>query len=231
MNELIQFQYFQYQDVSLKEACWVDRKPWFTEQAIGEWLEVKHPNRYVAKIVERNPHILPFRTFVSLTKVEGSREVTRELPVYDPIGLQLIVMESHQPKAIAYKIAVAHLVAAYMRGEVVPASVRRIPEPPTLEGLAIVAPYTRGKGKAIDALCLEYQRCRSTINKYIKNVREGKPIKQVKEPNKPFYIHKKHRSQYEQVLALRAEGVRVKDIAKRLNVPVATVYRWIGNII
>ncbi|MBN1104717.1 MAG: hypothetical protein JXL84_14965, partial [Deltaproteobacteria bacterium] len=52
--------------------------------------------------------------------VEGGREVTREIRIYDPIGLQLIVFESKQTKAIQYKIAVAHLVWAFMNGRLKP---------------------------------------------------------------------------------------------------------------
>lgn len=111
---------FAYEGIRLRESCWIDGKPYFTMRAIGEWLEAKHPNRYVKKIIERNPHILTFRTFVNLTNVEGDRNVTREVEVFDPIGLQLIIFESHQPKAKQYKIAVAHLVYDYATGNLKP---------------------------------------------------------------------------------------------------------------
>lgn len=69
MNELMPF---QYQDVRLKEACWIERKPYFTGRAIGEWLEIRHPDRYVHKIVERNPHILPFSTEIDLPIMQST---------------------------------------------------------------------------------------------------------------------------------------------------------------
>lgn len=92
---------FQFQDIQLKEACWMNGKPWFTRRAIGEFLGYAgaHARRAVAKIIERNPHIQQFATHVNLTTVEGGRPVTREIEVFDPIGLQLIIFESRQPKA------------------------------------------------------------------------------------------------------------------------------------
>lgn len=111
---------FSYEGIMLRESCWHEGKPCCTSRAIGEWLDVKHPDRYVRKILERNPHIKQFATLVNLTSVEGGRKVTREVEVFDPIGLQLIIFESHQPKAKQYKIAVAHLVYDYVTGNLKP---------------------------------------------------------------------------------------------------------------
>lgn len=108
---------FQYQDLRLKEACWLSGKPYYTRKAIGEFLEYPQPNQAIRKIIERNLYIQQWATVVRLTTVEGGREVTREVEVYDPIGLQLICFESRQPKAQAYKVAVAHLVWAYVHGK------------------------------------------------------------------------------------------------------------------
>lgn len=115
--------YFQFQDISLQEACWISGKPYFTRRAIGEWLEYPQPNQAIEKIIRRNPHIEDSKwssTVPKLGTVEGSREVFRNVRVYDPIGLQLIVFESRKPRAIAYKIAVANLVWAYMNGTLKP---------------------------------------------------------------------------------------------------------------
>lgn len=117
---------FQHQTadgtVALREACWKDGKPYFTRQAIGEWLGYKDdPAEAVRQIVGRCPHILPFEGWVRLTLPQGG---TQEVRVYDPIGLQLIVFESRQPKAIQFKVMVAHLVHAFMRGELRPAICR-----------------------------------------------------------------------------------------------------------
>lgn len=113
---------FSFQGIQLKEACWMNGKPHYTRKAIGEFLEYagSQAQKAVDKIIERNLYIQQWATTVKLTVVEGGREVTREIEVYDPIGLQLICFESRQPKAIAYKVAVAHLVWAYVNGKLAP---------------------------------------------------------------------------------------------------------------
>jgi len=113
---------FDFNNIQLKEACWINGHPYFTARAIAEWLEYspKIQDRAIAKIIERNPHINQFSTLVRLTSVEGGRKVEREIRIYDPIGLQLITYESHQPKAKAFKIATAHLVYVFLRGELKP---------------------------------------------------------------------------------------------------------------
>ncbi|NDY74619.1 hypothetical protein DO021_21805 [Desulfobacter hydrogenophilus] len=113
---------FRFQGITLQEACWMDGKPFFTRRAVGEWLEYSQPDSAIKHIVTRNPHIEDDRwsTLVKLTSVEGDRDVLRELRVYDPIGFQLIVFESRQPRAIKYKIAVANLAWAFMNGSIKP---------------------------------------------------------------------------------------------------------------
>lgn len=115
---------FSYTDIELKESCWIDRKPYFTGRAIGEWLEYQYPQEAVDKIVNRSPNVLQFATQVRLTCVEGSREVARDIRVFDPIGFQLIVNKSSQPMAIAFQIAVARMVLAYVKGELKPVTSR-----------------------------------------------------------------------------------------------------------
>lgn len=111
---------FCFEGMALKESCWLKGHPYFTRRAIGEWLEAEHPRQYIRKIVERNPHIRTFATVVNLGTVEGDRQVTRKVEVYDPVGLQLIINKSDLPKAIEFQVAAAHLVYAYMRGELKP---------------------------------------------------------------------------------------------------------------
>lgn len=121
---------FAYGDVCIKEAGYIGTIPYFTRRAIGEWLGYKHPQKAVDNIIERNPHISnpEWATQVKLTAVQptGKNEQTPQtegyareikIEVYNPIGLQLIVFESRQPRAIQYKIAVAKLVNDIMTGE------------------------------------------------------------------------------------------------------------------
>lgn len=112
------FHPFQYGWVQLREATHIDGIPYFTRRAIGEWLEYRRPRKSVGAIIERNPHIEnpEWTTVLKLGTVEGERQVGRQVHIYNPIGLQLIVFESRQPKAIEYKIAVAKLVNDIMTG-------------------------------------------------------------------------------------------------------------------
>lgn len=111
---------FSYEGMRLQEACFLNGTPYFTGRGIGEFLEYEHPDIAINKVVKRNPHIKEFSTLTSLVSVEGNREVTREVRVYDPVGLQLIINKSNQPRALAFQIAAAHLVMAFMKGEIKP---------------------------------------------------------------------------------------------------------------
>ena len=110
---------FRYGNIDIREAAFLRGVPWFTRRAIGEWLGYEDPQNAVDVIINRNPHIQnpEWATPVKLTGVEGGKPVTRTIEVYSPIGLQLIIFESHQPKAVQYKIAVAKLVSDIMTGE------------------------------------------------------------------------------------------------------------------
>lgn len=103
---------FEFENIKLKEACWINGDPYFTRRAIGEWLEYADPKEAIEQTIRRNPHIQDSRwsTTVKLTAFDGKGYETE---VYSPIGFQLIVFESSQPKAKIYKVAVAHLVVAY----------------------------------------------------------------------------------------------------------------------
>ena len=107
---------FHYGDIELKESVFIKGMPYFTRRAIGEWLGYDNPQKSIDKIIERNPHIEnpEWSVTVNLTGTDGKKYDTR---VYDAIGLQLIVFESRQPKAIEYKIAVARLVSDIITGK------------------------------------------------------------------------------------------------------------------
>lgn len=118
---------FNFEGIRLQEACFINGNPYFTAKAIGEFLGyVKpRPDKAIRKIVDRNPHILTFSSdtrLVSELDTGKGKKYIREsyVRVFDPIGLQLIINKSNQPKAIAFQIAVAHLVLAFMKGELKP---------------------------------------------------------------------------------------------------------------
>jgi hypothetical protein len=111
---------FSFQGMALRESCWINGVPYFTSRAIGEFLEYKDPMRKINHLVRRNPYLLSFRTVLKLGTVEDGRHVVRDLYIFDPIGLQCIFFESHQPKAIQYKISVANLVWGMANGKLKP---------------------------------------------------------------------------------------------------------------
>ena len=84
--------------------CYQDGKGefWGTREQIGAMLGYEEPGKAIAKIHERNAARLnKFSTIVKMTNVEGGREVTRSITVYNFKGLLEICRYSNQPKADA----------------------------------------------------------------------------------------------------------------------------------
>jgi|GEM_PF-5952842 len=250
MNAIIPF---KYQDVTLKEACWIDRKPYFTGKAIGEWLEAKHADRYVHKIVERNQHILQFSRTIKVVITEGYskrhwfvnltnqsddsviRNREAEIRVYDPIGLQLIVMESNLPKAIQYKIAVAHLVWAYMNGELKRSNTvykeKKSPPPPTLKPICPLTNLpvrSHERMEAIFNLAREKGLSKSTIYWHAQKLAKGEPIyKGRKGKKREAYIEANYDRLYE-IYTLRYERrLKLREVAKVVKLSMQTVCKWL----
>jgi transposase len=163
-NQLIPF---SFEDVSLKEACWIDGKPYFTRRAIGEWLEYQTPDRAIHKIIERHPHINEFSVLVNLMNTWGTQTIPKEQRVYDPIGLQLIINKSDKPKAIQFQVAAAHLVVAFMQGKLLPScwckKGDRLPQVRQL----LSAPAGYARSKIVDDIAAHEQKSRSTIYRWV----------------------------------------------------------------
>jgi hypothetical protein len=108
-----------------------------------------------------------------LSLVEGGKTVTREVEVFSPIGLQLILMKSNLPKAIEYQIAVAHLVQAYMRGELKP------PKRPGDIWLQLACEeasdliFSRERGNAVRAITEKFNVHRATVYRWLKRIEQG----------------------------------------------------------
>ena len=76
---------------------------WMTREQIGRALEYADPEKAIANIHDRNYDRLDeFSTILTLRKVEGNREVTREMTVYCYKGIYEICRFSRQPKADAF---------------------------------------------------------------------------------------------------------------------------------
>jgi transposase-like protein len=216
---------FNFKGVKLQESCWIDKKPYFTARAIGDFLEYNTPDRSIRKIVERNPHILQFSTNVKLTWVEGSREVTREVRVYDPIGFQLIVNKSNQPRAIAFQIAVAHLVVAYMKGEIKPVL------PPKQAMLQALEVFKQIEILPQGSRAGEMKRLSEEIGKGISTLHRWR--KRLKETGHLRYRYKegaeirnmRNYSRWKRIMDALNAGKSVKETAESLNVSIGQVYR------
>lgn len=75
---------------------------WATREQIGQLLGYERPNEAIGHIHDRNKERLDrFSTVLKLSKVEGSRTVTREMTVYNFKGLLEVCRYSNQPKADA----------------------------------------------------------------------------------------------------------------------------------
>ncbi len=225
---------FSYEGIRLKESCWIEGKPYFTMLAIGEWLEYKFPQQAIVKIIERNPHINQFRTVVKLTTVEGTRNVTREVEVYDPIGLQLIINKSNQPKAIAFQVAVAHLVYDYVTGNLKPfkwngditsALSQIISIPAGRKRKLKVLELAKETGKS----CSTIYRIAGNLNGENLKIREGRPRKT--RSNKGSFTNCPEFKLVEEYLKDHP-GAGGKAVKAALVVPVhvCTVRRWIRFI-
>ena len=90
----------------LELDCYVDASHeetgdfWATREQIGRLLGYAEPIKAISNLHERNSERLnKFSTILKLRKVEGGREVTREVTVYSFKGLLEICRYSNQPKA------------------------------------------------------------------------------------------------------------------------------------
>jgi hypothetical protein len=219
---------FNWQGIALQEACWISGKPYFTRRAIGQWLGYNHPRKAVDKIIERNPHITDPRwsTTVKLTAVEGGHEVTRDIEVYDPIGLQLIVFESHQPKALQFKVMAANLVWEFMNGRLVRAQPPRQKLIHAAERLQEIKQLGWGKrGAAMLELGKSLGKGFSTIGRWRKRLSDYGVIQYHSTDAQRRRLKTRFAPTWRKIAELLAAGHRIDDIAKACGVHMVTVYR------
>lgn len=75
---------------------------WGTREQIGQMLDYVDPETAITKIHQRNAERLDkFSTVTKMVRIEGGREVTRDIIVYNFKGLLEICRYSNQPKADA----------------------------------------------------------------------------------------------------------------------------------
>jgi len=219
---------FSFQTVRLREACWMDGKPYFTRRSIGEWLGYPQPQQAIRNIIKRNPHLADPRwsRVVALTTVDGK---FREAHLFDPIGLQLVVFESRQPKALEYKIAVANLVWSYMQGTLLADMA-----PPILQEVLRTRKHTRARMAAKRELAASHGWTLGQASRRIHRVERGLPMharELVKAGATRFwFVHARYRSLHQVALRLRLQGLKLREISARIRVPLATVGHWTRGI-
>lgn len=251
------FMLFVFEGMALKESCWMDGKPYFTRKAIGEFLEYPHPKQAIGTILKRNPHIrdtrwstvLKLRTVQETGKEEkdvlthqidelpkSQYERELEVEVFDPIGLQLIIFESNQPKAKLYKIAAAHLVYAFMTGDLKPSKWSQRGDLVSAARQILSLPEGRKRGQMIvdlaerEGLSVQqmYRRITMVTGERLKG-KTGKPRK-----SRSTKGSHKTRPEYIQVINYikthpTAKGAEIKKV---LNPPVSTprVNAWLREL-
>jgi prophage antirepressor-like protein len=132
--------------IEIKECLWLDGNPYFTAAAIADWLELKSKADGVNQIVRRCSYIKRFSKEITVTaevtqktrkksipfnlkgidSEESNNDAAKskikrpiEMRIYDPVGLQLIAMESRTKKAQEYKVAAAKVLWAFFQGKLV----------------------------------------------------------------------------------------------------------------
>ncbi len=214
---------FAFGATKLQQACWLGQKPWFTRRAIGVWLGYRFPQQAINKIVQRSPHLADPRwsAEVKTTSPDGKRY---DHQLHDPIGLQLILMKSNQAKALEYQVAAANLVWAYMTGQLKP---YREP-PPELAPALACRKGSRARGQAIREIMAAQGWKIGRVRYRINRLEAGLPPAGRRGPGPGVrFFHKRYRAIAPKALELRRQGLRLREIAGQLGVPLSTVGLWV----
>jgi len=214
---------FLFKSVRLQETCWIDGSPYFTRRAIGEWLGYFRPQKAIDNIVARNPHLVDSRWAVTLN-LRGTDGKEYETQIFNPIGLQLIVFKSNQPKALEFQVAVANLVYAYMTG-----TLRNYEPPATLANIPFLRKGSRARGRMMRAVAAESGMTMGQIRYRVERMDRGLPPVVGRGYH---YITRRYRAVHPQALQLRRAGRTLREISAALQVPVSTVGVWgqIANV-
>jgi hypothetical protein len=218
---------FSFEGIELSESCTIDGVPHFSARAIGEFLgyEPSRANDIVRNLVSRNPHIQNFSADIKLMSPDGKAYNTR---VYDPCGLQLIVINSGTKLGANLQISLVNLGFAYMKGELTINAYPHDPTPKTVERsfkefTAPVAEYVKllkFKIKILEKQCSNF-KSDSEVN--------DKP-KQKQPSQRQKWLATREEIANQTIKILWEENLSVVEIAEKAGMSVGAVLLRAANL-
>ena len=192
---------------------------------------IRHPG---TKLTPEYPSENQDSTTLKLRVVEGkktsSRTRTIKTRVYDPIGFQMIVFESRQPKAMAFKEAVARLASAYMKGEIVPYSEhyqcachKRQVAANRFEEIKSL-PFGE-KTKALDDMAKDLGMTRSAIQNWQTQYTHDNTLDDPRRAARRKRVSSEDMPRWRQIKRLALKGYPAAVVADIMGVDTSTVYK------
>ncbi|OQB75109.1 MAG: Transposase [Deltaproteobacteria bacterium ADurb.Bin135] len=197
---------------------------------VNERGELGRKRKYI-DLSQRKVNILnDDREFVYNVSDETSPGVTvtpGETPLYSLRAREITVIthdifEAHQyavysvlPNARKFLLTFPAFQQAIVEGRVA------LPDP-TLAEIAAMPKWTHGRGALLKDASEKEGVSSETVRRWANKIAAGVPLGRHVTP----YIHSRYRDVYEKAVKLIQDGGRVEDIAKELDIPVSTLYRW-----
>ena len=210
MNALVPF---QYHGLHTTEAIFATgpfaavRRFRMTRKGWGEFFGAEYPQKYMDNLKARHPELhngIP----LTVRGMTGQEYVTLTL---DCIEAKDYAVWSDLPRARQYLLIFHELLEAAVQNRI------KLPDKSIAE-IAAIPPHTRGRLAAIKALAAREGVNPVTIWRRAKKVRDGVP------PKRPF--HPRDRGKFKAFRTLAGQELTGAEIARKLNVCRATIYRW-----
>ena len=221
---------FHYRDININETYWIDNEPYFTRNAIGEWLGYQNPQEAIRKIIERNDYIErpEWTETVNITGVDTNKSIK----VYNITALILIIFESNKQNAITHKIDAALLSEALKKGFLKPetpvylssCTIRKI----AIEEFKIInqTPYGQ-KTKAMKDISKKLGIPVGTLHSWFTQYNHMGTLddKRGSFESRIKRVEKKYIEKWREIKSLLDSGHSCKDISEKLNVSPSQVTR------
>lgn len=141
-----------------------------------------------------------------------------------PYGVIKICKFSKSPLAVAVLERMVDMHESFIKGTL-PRWDRSI------ASVAQIPKWQRGRGELIRQIAKESGVSTMTVRRHAERLAKGEPLTKNCPGMKQGYCHRRYKGIKEEALRLSSEGMKAKDIAQRLSVPLSTVYEWIKNTI